>query len=297
MNPAEREKAYWTLGVISVLRGKGGHSEEEIAAKAAFASVEQMRWQLKRWGLPDWFSSDASDDDQERKPRGSGSEAPLPRAKDAGPLFRERLGALDDAVEELPRIVETVQGGRFVATSVYRDPILFFRDDFSDDAWRQLCESQGEDPTSDRVLATGLLTRSPAGASQAPPRPLVALIAAYALADGDMDELLRVLHPNPSEADPENLSRLLYAKKSEHGVDGLIRRAEQVAILLRGGKLGKGVSSPEVSPREHNTACHITYRRELGWSFDRICEELVPKGFTRDDISRLAGLKLRWPEG
>ncbi len=232
----------------------------------------------------------------QRRPRSAGEARDLPPASTAMPLFRERIEALVEAVEGLPHLVERSQGGRFVGASVYHDPILFFREQFSEDQWRKVCEAQGEDPASDRVLATGLSTRNPVGASQAPPRPLTILIAAYALADGNMDELLRVLHPNPSEADADKLSRLLYAKKSEHGEDGLVRRAEQVATLVRGGKVGRGAPPPEISPREHNTACHITHRREHGWSWDQICEELIPKGFTRDDISRLSALELRWPD-
>jgi len=183
-----------------------------------------------------------------------------------------------------------------VGTAVFDDPILLTRDEWPEDEWRRSCESEGKDPASDRVLVTAGVTRTPIGAAHVPPRPLVLLIAAYALADGDMAELVKTLHPNPQESDAQKLSRLLHARKRGHGEDGLVRRAQQVATLVMGGKVGRGTPPPELLPREHNTACHITHRRELGWSWDQICEELAPKGYTRDDVFRLAVLNLSWPE-
>lgn len=183
-----------------------------------------------------------------------------------------------------------------MGTAVFDAPILLTRDEWPEDEWRRICESEGKDPASDRVLVTAGVTRTPIGAAHVPPRPLVLLKAAYALADGDMAELVKTLHPNPQEVDAQKLSRLLHARKREHGEDGLVRRAEQVATLVMGGKVGRGAPPPELLPREHNTACHITHRREHGWSWDQICEELAPKGYTRDDVFRLAVLNLSWPE-
>lgn len=231
-----------------------------------------------------------------RQPRKSGPPRDLPPASAAMSLFQERIEALTRAVENLPYLVETSQGGRFVGTSVYNDPILLLRADRSEEEWQNLCESEGKDPTSDRILFSGLAMQSPVGATHAPPRPLVLLIAAYALADGDMGELLRTLHPEPSEVDAEQLSRYLHAEKKPHGMDGLMRRAEQIAILVRGGTVGRGAPPPEISPREHNTACHITHRRDHGWSDAQIYEELRDQGFTKEDVSRLGSLRLRWPE-
>lgn len=298
LSPAEQERAVREIVLSYHLLTHEGRSWEEIAQRFDYGSVEAMSIQFARWGMPDWLRPDVSTEAarQKRKPRQSSPTVSLPEAGNAAPLFLERIEALRRAVENLSHLVESAQGRRFVSTSVYDDPVVFFRDQFSEDEWQKVCECQGEDPASDRIFATGLSTRAPIGASQAPPRPLVNLIAAYALADGDMNELLRVLHPKPSEADAEKLSRLLYAKKREHGEDGLLRRAEQVATLIRGGKLGRGAPPPDILPREHNTACHITHRREHGWSWDQICEDLAPKGFTRDDVSRLGALNLRWPE-
>ncbi len=231
-----------------------------------------------------------------RRPRKWGIPHDLPPASAATSLFQERLEALARAVENLPELVEVSQGGRFVGTSVYHDPILISRGDVSEEAWQGLCESEGKDPTLDRNLFSGLVMRSPVGSSHVPPRPLVLLIASYALADGDMGALLRALHPNPEEADTERLSRLLHANKREHGEDGLIRRAEQIAILVRGGKVGRGAPPSEITPREQNAACHITHRREQDWSEIRISDELALRGFTRDDVSRLGDLRLRWPD-
>jgi hypothetical protein len=44
----ERERALWVVIDIAVLRGKGGYSEQEIAEKAGFNSVELalgVHWQ------------------------------------------------------------------------------------------------------------------------------------------------------------------------------------------------------------------------------------------------------------
>jgi H+/Cl- antiporter ClcA len=127
-----------------------------------------------------------------------------------------------------------------VGTAVFDAPILLTRDEWPEDEWRRSCESEGKDPASDRVLVTAGVTRTPIGAAHVPPRPLVLLIAAYALADGDMAELVKTLHPNPQESDAQKLSRLLHTRKRGHGKDGLVRRAQQVATLVMGGKVGRG---------------------------------------------------------
>jgi len=111
-----------------------------------------------------------------------------------------------------------------------------------------------------------------------------------------MGDLIRVLHPTPSEADVEGIYRLLYGTKGEHGSDGLLRVAEQLAALVRGGEGKRGAPPPVLSNREHSAACHITHRRRQGWKDERIHEELRHTGFTRDDVSRLGSMGLEWPE-
>lgn len=72
------------------------------------------------------------------------------------------------------------------------------------------------------------------------------LIAVYALTDRPLGPLLKVLHPNPSQADTKAISRLVYARKRKGGDDrdGLLRTAEQLATLICGGKVGKGAPPP-----------------------------------------------------
>jgi hypothetical protein len=55
MNQDERTKALRAAGMVAYLRWEGNCPEDKIATKAGFESVEHMRWQLARWGLPDWI--------------------------------------------------------------------------------------------------------------------------------------------------------------------------------------------------------------------------------------------------
>jgi hypothetical protein len=305
MSPKDKEPDPRDFRYLWFVTGRvKGMEDEDIAKKLHCGSVAHLYQRLSADGYPVCPACGAApvrpghcqEPASRRKLQNIGESRPLPPVSSASGLFRERIEALSEAIDNLSRLVVTARGESFVSTAVYDDPILLSRDELPEDEWRRVCESEGKDPASDRVLVTAGITRSPTGAAQAPPLPLVSLIAAYALSGGNMEELIKTLHPNPQEMDAQKLSRLLHARKADHGEDGLIRRAEQMATLVMGGRLGKGAPPPDLPPREHNAACYITHRREHGWSWDQICEELVPKGFTRDEVSRLGGLKLRWPE-
>jgi hypothetical protein len=212
------------------------------------------------------------------------------------PLFQERIEALAKAVENLPDLVEAAQGRWFVGKSIERIPMWLSRDEVSEVEWRDLCEAQGQDPNSEQIpLPQAEVTiENPIDAGSVPPRPLVTLIGAYALADGDMGELLRALHPNPSEADGEKLSRLLYARRPQDNENGLMRKAEQVATLVRGGKTGRGAPPRDLSSYEYLIACEVTRYRECGWSEDRIYQQLGGRTITRKKLAELGSLRLRW---
>lgn len=296
LSSPHRREALLKIGQLCVCR-REGLSEEETSEKLGFGSVEAMHLQLPQWGLPSWIVGEDTTQSAapQRRPRGDGVPRDLPPAVAAIPLFEEAIGALQQAADNLGRTRDIYKDRRFISTSVYNDPTYFSRSVFSEEEWRRVCELFGHDPDSDGFLDTDNTFWHPTGGSPYPPRPLVTLIAAYALSDGRMRELLRALHPAPAEADVESIDRLLHGTKREHGSDGLLRVAEQIAALVRGGQGKPGAPPPELSAREHNAACLITHRRRQGWADERILEELHPEGFTKADVSRLGRKALDWP--
>jgi hypothetical protein len=297
LSAAERDRAVPCITLAYYLRDKENKSDDQVADKLGFGSAEAMIHQFKRWGFPDWlvYSNPPEPDRPKRKPRKSGTPQEIPPARAAMALFQERIEVLGRAVEALPKLVEGFQGGRFVGAFVERILIGPSRDEVSEEEWEWLCEVFGPDPTSQGDWYPHLATPvdHPIDSSHVPPRQLVMLIGAYALADGNMEELLKALHPNPPEVDAEKLSRLLHAKKSEHGEDGLIRKAEQLATFVRGGSTGRGAPPPDLSADEYVVACAITEFRERGWSEDRIYQTLAHLGYTKKKIADLGSLRLR----
>jgi hypothetical protein len=279
------------------LRDKENKSDDQVAEKLGFGSAEAMHHQFRRWDFPDWLLSNEppEPDRPKRQPRKSGTPQELPPARDAMALFQERIEVLGRAVEALPKFVEGFQGGRFVGTFVERIPMGPSRAEVSEEEWELLCEIFGPDPTSQGDWYPDFATpiEHPIDVTHVPPQPLVMLIGAYALAGGNMEALLKALHPNPPEVDAEKLSRLLHAKKSEHREDGLFRKAEQLATFVRGGYTGRGAPPPGVSADEYVVACAITEFRERGWSEDRIYQKLAPLGYTREQIAHLGSLRLQ----
>lgn len=303
-NPDARDLRYLKL-VTGRLQGL--KDNEIVATIDGTESPAELYSQLARDGFPicetcgETHVGAGHCEKAKRKPREAGTEATLPDASGAAPLFRERIEALAEAVDNLSQLVQTFQGGRFVNTTFREGPLVLERDSTPEDLWEGACEMLGEDLDAPWITLPSMTSRIPGGATPAPPRILVMLIAAYVLSDGNMEDLLEALHPNPSEADAERLSRLIHAKKTVHGEDGLMRRAEQVATLVCGGRLGRGAPPAEVSPSDHNAACQITHLRELGpklgWNEEKIYQELSAQGYTKEEFFRLSELQLRWPEG
>jgi hypothetical protein len=307
----ERREALLKIGLLCRLRSELRYSEEEIATKLGFGSVEAMHTQLGHWGVPNWIiygnqavteSAPSTTAQTNRKGRSSSQAEEVPPASSARQLFNEAIDVLTRAAENLEHLTQSFQGGRFVGTYVDKDPVYFPRERFSSDEWRKLCELHGHDPDAEGFLAHGLITKNPIGASPTPPRPLVMLIAAYALADRQIEPLLEALHPEPSQADRERIRFLLYARKRKGGPDrdGLLRTAEQLAIAICGGKI-RGAPPPDVPAVEHALACRITERREAGTPDEEIYQEMRHVGLSRNELTkeefyRLANLRLRYPE-
>jgi hypothetical protein len=297
LSVAEQDRAVREV-VVAHLKREENISDDQIAEQLDYGSAETMHHQFRRWGFPDWLVSREPPelDQPKRRPRKPlGMQRELPPADAAVALFQERIEALRRAVEELPSLMEAAQGGRFVSTSIAHMPAWYRRNDYSEEEWRNLCQTQGQNPDEDMIpVPDSIITiQEPTRAGRVPPQPLVMLIGAYALADGDMEALLRALHPSPSEVDREKLSRLLQARKPVHGEDGLIRRAEQVATLVRGGKLGRGAPPPDIPELEYRVASDVTRYREQGLSEEQIYQKLAWTGFTTKKISDLGSLGLR----
>jgi hypothetical protein len=296
-----RKDAYSKVARVLVARMDGSYSEKEIAQKAGFGSVEAMHMQLGNWGLPGLLPKrveGSSQQPKQKRPQAGSQDAgtELPRPVAAAALFEEAVDGLRRIIEDLEHYRLVRKNGRFVNTHLYSDPVYFSRSSFPSTQWIELCEAYGQDPNSSGFMDANAETKNPTGGDKYPPRPLVNLIAAYALLDGDMRALLEALHPDPSSVDGTRVSALLYKTKQAHGRDGLVRTAEQLAELVCGGDGRKGSPAGYLSAREQNVACSITEYREQGWSNQQICEHYTAFGFSRERVLELGQLGLRWRE-
>jgi len=297
----EQSRALHDAVLAHVQRVEKNKPEDQIAEQLGYGSAEHMHNQFRRWGFPDWLVSKEPPelDRPKRQARNLGTQQELPPAGNAVALFQQELiEPLIRAVKSLPGLVEAVHDGSFVGMTVQHVPRRLSRTDVSEDEWRDLCQAQDLDPASEQIPDLRFITtvRQYIGASHVPPQPLVTLIGAYCLAGGDTKALLELLHRNPSEVDVDKLERLLHAKKSVHGEDGLIRKAEQVTTVVRGGKLGRGAPPADISAAEFSIACNITDFREQGLTEDQIYQKLAWTGRTPKELAKLASLRLRPPE-
>jgi hypothetical protein len=116
-----------------------------------------------------------------------------------------------------------------------------------------------------------------------------------------MEPLLKVLYPEHSEADIEEINKLLYETKfAGRSQNGLLRTAQQFAAAVYGRKVGRGSppeQPPEQSAGEHLLACYITERREAGLTDEEIRQEILHSGreLSNEDFARLAKLERRFP--
>jgi hypothetical protein len=312
LSEASRREALLKIALLCKLRSEARYSEEEIAEKLGFGSVEAFRIQLGHWQLPEWIGSGGHTAREKvaqekrqpsRRGRSSGQAEEIPSGQAAAQLFDDAVGVLARAAEQLENLTQVSQGGRIVNTYVYTDPVYFSRESFSEEQWRKLCELHDHDPDAEGFLAHGLTTKTPAGASPTPSRSLVLLIAAYALADRPLELLVEALHPNASEADWDKIRSLSYARKRKGGPnrDGLLRTAEQLATAVCGGTVGRGAPPPDVSPMEQALAYRITERREAGVPDETIYDDMRHVGLTKQELTweefqRLGNLRLRYPE-
>ena len=293
---------------LCMRRLQGIDPEEQAAQKLGFGSVEAMRIQLRNWGAPGWIThgEQAAEKPKVPKPtsprrqaRSSGPAKELPPANNAAPLFREKLEMLLRETEELKHRKEKLQGGRFIQSSVYTDPILVSREDLSAERRQYFNELYDLDPDAERFMHFGGATFSLGGGTPAPQAPLPALIAAYLLAGGEVGPLVEALHDDPPSAEWPKIEKRIEGRKGADNLDGLKALAEQLARAIRGGTLGPGSPGADLSPDEINLAGRITERRAAKVPDQEIYEELrhLPRSgeLSRDEFRRLADLGLKFP--
>lgn len=281
------------------LRKEGEHSDEEIAEKLRFKSVDHMRRQLENWSVPDWLIGDKRATNSartpqarkggERRARGSGPTKELPPASNATPLFREKLEALVRGNEELRYRKARLQGGLFVESRVYPDPAhVHLKHVPKELLQRDAPELEDQGATH----ASGFLFKMGEG-TPSPQAPLPTLIAAYVLMDGAIEPLLEALYPGtpPTEL-TEKIKKRVEDKKSPRTEDGLKALASQLARLVCGGDVRKGRDPAVLPAREYALACRISERREAGFADDEIRQEL---NLSQEEFRRLAGLESLWP--
>ena len=300
-----REGAYQQVGMVCAYR-KLGLSEDEVAKKANFGSVDDMYFRLKRWGLSGLLPLEEEvkktpKTTRKREARGSGPTTELPSADNAAPLFREKLEELLRATEELKHRKEKLQGGLFFQSSMYREPILLRREDWSDEEWQELSERYNLDTEDDRLMVTDRFTWGLGDGTPVPQDPLPALIGTYLLAGGEPKLLVEALHHDPASAEWTKIQKRTEGRKGDDNLDGLKALAGQLAMLIRGKPYGSGAPPPELSRHEFNLACRITDAREAQIPDEKIYEDLLRNiGLSEEELSwatfrRLASLGLRWP--
>jgi hypothetical protein len=300
----ERQRALDVTAKLAYLRRESMYSEEEIAQKLGFGSLEAMRIQLRNWELPKWLMGGLEDETSgkaKRKAReGKGDIVELPPASNALPLFEEFLDKLRAEATWLSRRTEYLKDGRFVVghewvtgREVPREKIgvmnRYEKKDFSsDEEWERFCREIGENPAAD-VAYEWLLSPAPSGASPVPPEPLVTLCALHALRGGDQEELLEKLHYDLSDAPREQLAGI---------AERLRKEARRYATGIRGGDVRTGQKAAPLTEYEHEIAAYVNRRRDRGMADEQILEELNDGALweigpiTLDELKRLGGLRL-----
>jgi hypothetical protein len=278
---ATRQEAYLRIEALCELRKRRAYSEDAIAQKAAFGNAEAMYHQLKTWGLTGLLPPEKQEETPkpkaveakpEQKARSSGQPEELPDPSDAADLFNDVLDELRETVKILEHLSLVYQAGRFTGTYTFED------------IWVSGFSAPG-------------VFRAPTEAGPYPPRQVVILIAAYALAGRPIEPLLEVLYPKHSQADIEEMHNLLYETKFAGGSrDGLLRTAQRFAAAAYGRRVGRG-APPEQPAGDHGLACYITERREAGVADEEIHQDILNSGreLSKEDFIRLAKLGRRYP--
>jgi hypothetical protein len=296
LTQSQQEEALQKVRAIRALR-KEGLSEDEIAKKLNFTtglvtSAEVMYGQLERWEFPDWLvypEGYGARRQHDETPKNRGGRRArtfkqveeLPQPARAEHLFRRDLQRLSGYVDELRDLREhfLADPQRWVSYRWIEDDWeIYYRSDHSEEQWQRLCEQEGVDPATTESLKIDLVPSAhPRGAKVTPSEGLVYLMAVHAIMNDSIESLVKALHPNPDEVDLGEL----YKKRdkdraTQNGiVTNLKTSAEQLAKVVRGGKLRKGMPPPEVSRWELWMAWDLIHPlAEKALANEQILEEL-----------------------
>lgn len=219
----------------------------------------------------------------------------LPPASAAAASFAKALDRLRRAADGLHLEEGWLHGPRFVTDMVDRDASEHFeRKRYTAKDWARLCEKHDADPGREEFWVS-TTEAGPGHAGRGPSEALRALVAAYALAYGTAEPLVEKLHPDPESAD-----------LSEIGVKVavLAKTADHLAVLLRGGKLGKGNRTDDLSDVEQFLAWEIRHALDKDGTLtdEELCEQLtryykiIEKDLTPDYVSWIRHLGLIPPD-
>jgi hypothetical protein len=233
----------------------------------------------------------------------------LPAPSRASELFADLLRSLLSSAATLEFRYDSSQDGRIAGTDVIPGPSYFSRryeregrivENWSEEQWKALCISHGQDPAVEGFWTEGGGLNRAAGAERHPAEPETTLIGIYALAGGDMEPLIEALYPGPPNAQTrEAIRKRVEGKKKPDNMDGLKAIAGQLATLVRGQTL-VGAPPPGVAAVEHDAACYISMLRDANHSYEEILAKLANhrmadgSKLSMADVHRLAGLKLKY---
>jgi hypothetical protein len=296
-----------------------GWNDEDIAAKCECGSAAHLYRRLRADGYPVCPTCGASpiSEGHACKPKrqpgpGTGEGRELPAVFRASDLFTDALRDLLASVADLEHRHESSQDGRILGMDVIGGSSLYLSrrgeirgkvvENYPENQWNELCARHGEDPEVEGFWVDSQGLNRAAGAARHPAEPLTTLIAVYALAGGDMEQLLERLYPGaPTQGTREAIRKRVEGKKKRDKIDGLKAIAGQLAALVRGQAL-VGAPPPGLTPTEHDAACYITLLRDEKRPYEDILAKLskhrMADGSTPSmaDVHRLAALKLRYAE-
>jgi hypothetical protein len=130
-------------------------------------------------------------------------------------------------------------GRHFVRTNVERADVFHPRERYSKEEWAKLSEQYDLDPDDTGFWDTNVVIRLPGGAALSPSEIEATLMGVYALAGGQMDLLLEVLHPDSLSASAETrvgIRKCVEGSRADGDTrDGLKVLAQHLATWVRGG--------------------------------------------------------------
>jgi hypothetical protein len=214
-----REEAHKQVALFWAARMQGISSEEKLAEKADFPSVEAMRVNLQNWGLVGMLPETSRSTRQSKVPKFESEIQELPPFANAATHVRDTIRTLESPyLEHMLSLKETLQGRYFVGKGETDEP--------------NMSERRG---------------------AQWHPHPYEVVLIAVSILERQgnwwhIERLLNELHPGPAKANRQQLVRCIYGravdengrpKRTPEGrwkdeKDGLLHRVKQIATLIRG---------------------------------------------------------------